>query len=653
MIYRKEIDGLRAIAVLPVLFFHAGFQEFEGGFVGVDVFFVISGYLITTIICIDISQDKFSIITFYERRCRRILPPLIAVIIFTLPFCFLWIPPKELKDYFQSVAAITLFSSNFLFWAESGYFQTEAELKPLLHTWSLAVEEQYYVLFPLLLIGLWHFQKRWVFAIIIALGLISLLIAEWWTAIDPSAGFFLLPSRAWELMIGSCTAFILLYGGANWNAFANNKVVGEIFGLAGLTLIAYAVFQFDHTIPFPSLYALVPTMGTALVILFVHSGTSAGTLLGSRPLVFIGLISYSAYLWHQPLFALARYRAIVEPEPTIYLLLTVLSLLLAFVSWRYIERPFRNRQAIGRPAIFTMAVTGSTLLFAVGVSGHFARGFDQRVGSTGELLTKIEQKLEINYGLSKHCNGGQVIQPECWTSSEPEILIWGDSYAMHLVSGLLASNPSAKIVQMTKSACGPFFEIAPISNKYSISWAKECLKFNEGVRSFLRSQNSVKYIVVSSQFLLYLGDNSRIYIDGKEHPADFELILNQFLATLDELSALGFQPIVFSPPPNQDWDIGHCLFKASYLANSLDVCNFSNDHTSGPKEMALDLLRQVSKRYPVVWIDKLICKETKCMAHFGDTFLFRDIGHLSKEGSALLGLRADFYRLITRDKQMN
>ena len=195
MKYRSEIDGLRALAVLPVIFFHAGFELFSGGFVGVDVFLVISGYLITTIIISEMSEGKFSILKFYERRARRILPALFFVMLVSLPFAWLWLTPKDLKDFGQSLIATSTFSSNILFWLESGYFDTATELKPLLHTWSLAVEEQYYILFPIFLLITWRLGLKWILSILAIILVISLGAAHWGAYNKPNAAFYLLPTR--------------------------------------------------------------------------------------------------------------------------------------------------------------------------------------------------------------------------------------------------------------------------------------------------------------------------------------------------------------------------------------------------------------------------------------------------------------------------
>ncbi len=348
MYYRREIDGLRAIAVLPVILFHAGFSAFSGGFVGVDVFFVISGFLITSIILGEKQRGTFSLVDFYERRARRILPALFVVMLACIPFSWFWLMPDDMRDFSKSLVAVSSFSSNFLFWQESGYFGTAAELKPLLHTWSLAVEEQYYVLFPLFFMLMWKLGRQWILPSLIAIAFVSLALAQWGSFNRPMATFFLLPTRGWELITGAFVAFYVTSRGTEATLVTSNKATCEVLGLLGILLIGYSVFFFDETVPFPSLYTLVPTVGAALIILFSSSKTVAGRLLGSRAFVGIGLISYSAYLWHQPLFAFARHRSPTELGAASFALLTAGAIGLAYLSWRFVEKPFRQKKGIGR-----------------------------------------------------------------------------------------------------------------------------------------------------------------------------------------------------------------------------------------------------------------------------------------------------------------
>lgn len=301
MRYRPEIDGLRAISVLPVIMFHAGFTLFSGGFVGVDIFFVISGFLITSIIASEINENKFTFVGFYERRARRILPALFFVIACCCPFVWLWMLPVQAKDFSASVISVVFFASNIFFWMKDGYFSEASELKPLLHTWSLAVEEQYYLLFPPFLLLLWRYGRNRLFLIILTLALGSLLLTELGWRFKPSVNFFLAPTRAWELLAGSLCALI---------AFGKQPLRSNFLSSFGLGLIVFSILNYDNSTPFPSFYALAPVTGACLILLFGNTGTAVAWLLSRQVLVAVGLISYSAYLWHQPVFALARIRSI-------------------------------------------------------------------------------------------------------------------------------------------------------------------------------------------------------------------------------------------------------------------------------------------------------------------------------------------------------
>jgi peptidoglycan/LPS O-acetylase OafA/YrhL len=289
--YRHEIDGLRAIAVLAVIANHAGVSAIGGGFVGVDVFFVISGFLITQIVLKDLKSGRFSLATFYERRARRILPALIAMILLITPVTALWMQPWELAAYSKSIVAAALSISNITFWQEAGYFAAASQTKPLLHTWSIGVEEQFYILLPLALMLLVR-RDRLMVTVVIAALLLSLALSEFVWRWKPEANFFLLPTRAWELLTGVLCALI-----ATWSALRPNDLLAG----AGVALVIGAIFAFDETTPAPSLYRLAPVGGTALVLMFTRPGGAVARVLSWRPVTLVGLISYSAYLWHQPI----------------------------------------------------------------------------------------------------------------------------------------------------------------------------------------------------------------------------------------------------------------------------------------------------------------------------------------------------------------
>lgn len=627
MKYRPEIDGLRAVAVVPVILFHAGFESFSGGFVGVDIFFVISGYLITSILIEAIENRTFSFLMFYERRARRILPALFFVMLCSIPFAWMWMLPYQLMDFAQSLIAVSLFASNILFWKESGYFDLAAEEKPMLHTWSLAVEEQYYVLFPVFLFLAWRFGKNRVFWMIVALAAISLVLSEWGWRNTPSANFYLAPTRAWELFAGSITAFIVQKRGVQKN---------ELLSLIGLAAIIFSVLAYDESTPFPSVYALVPVVGVVLLVLFADRETLSARLLSTRTFVGVGLISYSAYLWHQPLFAFARIRSVQEPSLFLMVFLSLLSLILAGLSWKYIEQPFRAGGATilkARSSVFAASILGFVVFASMGLMGHVNAGFDGR-----PMMRELGETLIINHGLGSDCEVEFNSSPNCYTSKEPEVLLWGDSFAMHLAQGIVASNPNVLLQQHTISACSPILGVAQVTPTRPTSWAQKCIDFNDQVLNWLSESSSVKVVILASPFFDVL--NYPIY-QNKELlnlRRQQQFIEGQIVATVDAVRKTGAKVVIVSPPPRSGWNIGQCLAKIRLFELEDDSCNFSLD----PSTFQFDLLSALEEEVPVYWLHDDICEGGICYPVKGGVFIYRDEGHLSKAGSAYLGKNNDW-----------
>jgi peptidoglycan/LPS O-acetylase OafA/YrhL len=449
MEYRREIDGLRAVAVLPVILFHAGVSAVSGGFVGVDIFFVISGYLITSIIIAELRAGTFSLSQFYQRRVRRIFPALFFMMVICLPLAWRLMLPSEMRDFAKSLVSVPLFVSNYYFRQDTGYFAAAAEEKPLLHTWSLAVEEQYYFIFPALVWLLWAFGRRWMVPVLLVCFCASFGFAVWQSGIDHEILFFDSRGRFWEILAGSGIVFF------NESRFRRGigPAASQILSLVGFGMIVGCIALFDETIHFPSVYTLIPVVGAALIISFASSKTTVGKLLGNPLFVGIGLISYSAYLWHQPLLAFARLRFLGEIPTTTSVLIALLSLPIAFLSWRFIERPFRQKGAFSARFVFTGAACASVLMICLGLWGNHNNGFEGRFDGREVALHKVWKKENgqrvklsrpgVCHFTGKHGNKKIEKFLEKWNCTEepdnPElmktpVIVVGDSHAADVVA---------------------------------------------------------------------------------------------------------------------------------------------------------------------------------------------------------------------------
>lgn len=431
MQYRPEIDGLRTLAVVPVVMFHAGLPGFPGGFVGVDVFFVISGFLITGIIARDLEAGNFSIVRFYERRARRIVPALMLVLTFSFLAALVILLPFELLSFGQGLIGVVMFVSNIVFWRQSGYFAAQSDLNPLLHTWSLAVEEQFYIFFPLLLWLLWRVGMRAVWGCLGLVALASLALSDFASERAVSANFFLLPTRAWELIFGALLALWLMRRPQPMGWMA------ELLSLAGLFAIGVSVASFSSATPFPSLYALLPVLGTGMVLLAAQPITLVGRLLALRPMVAIGLVSYSAYLWHQPLFAFAR---LLTPSGLLsawaILVLSLATFLLAAVSWRFVEQPFRQQGRFRRNTIFALTGLGGVVFTSFGLLIILTDGLTHRYPQAEREWVETGPLEYSEYVVGAY----RLIQDRPLATDRPNLLIIGDSFSQDLFNILTEGN---------------------------------------------------------------------------------------------------------------------------------------------------------------------------------------------------------------------
>ncbi|MGK9167093.1 acyltransferase [Inquilinus limosus] len=613
--YRKDIDGLRAVAVVPVVLYHAGISLLGGGFVGVDVFFVISGYLITSILANDIETDRFSIVSFYERRARRIFPALFTMMLISSIVFTIIMLSSDLLAFAKSIIAAVSFTSNILFYREFGYFAVSSAFKPLLHTWSLAVEEQFYILFPILLYVLSKAGRWKRNATLTAIVGLSLAINVWGIAYHPNATFYLLPARAWELLLGSLLALNVIPAPAT-------RGLREIAAALGLALIAYSVLTLTSADPFPGWNAAPPCIGAALIIWAGAGGKSlGGRLLGLRPVVFIGKISYSLYLWHWPIIVFVKYSTSRELSEGETGLVITLSLAAAVLSWRYIEQPFRGRGSpFSRRWIFSCSAAATALLLSIGAATYVAKGWPQRFP---EAIPIIEKYAAYKPGgellRSRTCflhedqSFAEYPVDTCYGGEAPDILIWGDSQAAQLYRGLSvkAADAALSVGQATYAACLPVLGLD--HNTYP-----GCAEFNDRTVDLIRSRPP-KTVV--------LGGRWETLQDQRDVSK-----LEDTIAALRKIGAavlvVGQSPSFFAP--------AYALYIRGMRSGSTDAPVAGNDHTEINRWIADAADRGGASFFAP---DSLFCNGTMCRIQTDGTLLFWDRLHLTIEGSEYVGAK--------------
>jgi peptidoglycan/LPS O-acetylase OafA/YrhL len=642
MKYRPEIDGLRAIAVLPVVFFHAGIGPFHGGFAGVDIFFVISGYLITTLIIGDLDSGKFSILNFYERRARRILPALFLVLAVSCFAAFRLQYPLELNEFSQSVVATVFFSSNIFFWIKSDYFSTLAELKPLLHTWSLAVEEQYYLVFPLLMILIWkgdrrHIRATTVFGIMALLSLVACLaLSGAWSSVT----FYLLPFRAWELLIGAICAVFL----------KRQKIVSSNpAAILGALLIVIAVL-FSSEDDWPSWQALLPTLGTGLIILFATGDKGIGRVLATSPLVAIGLVSYSLYLWHQPLFAFARLRSPDELSMSLKLGLITLAILLAFLTWFFVEKPFRVRAGdaagfhISAKKLAVLTGAAASVFVVAGLLGDATDGWPDRTAPSGLTFAQINRDLVGARVDTAPCDTDLAFRPvpsapspDCVfpkdTSARPlQALLLGDSHATIITHAITTSLTSAgyQTAVATFGGCIPFPGYRTM--------ARDCNSANrEMYRHVAESDYDLIVLafrpqpVLFEDFTIFLTDRTAI---SPNQPINVPKMIR---LGLEQLINTGAKVVVFEPVPEMPMDIGHLARNRFAFDANYDALEFSVPFSTylNRVEPILNVLNEIyTPNVFVVKTSEILCDgvDNACPGIASGVALYVDDNHLSRFG---------------------
>ena len=634
--YRRDIDGIRAIAVLAIIVFHANAKALPGGYLGVDIFFVLSGFLITSILLREHDSGTFSIARFYERRIRRILPALFAMLAATAVIAYVVMLPYELRVFSQNLVAVVLFSSNILFWQRAGffdfYFDGPAHLNPLLHTWSLGVEEQFYVVFPLLLALAWRWGRRRAFQTVLAVAvasfvLSSLIDGDWglgWRT-RREADFYLLPSRAWELMVGALLAFR-----SNRWALTSARAEGAAGLGLGAVLLAISTFHAD-AIHFPSLFALVPTLGTALLILYAD-GTSVGRLLSSAPMVGIGLVSYSAYLWHQPIFALAHSTSLYDELPVpLSLALGATTLVIAWASWRWIESPFRDRARTSRQTVFLWSGALAVLLLGVGLGiarrptpPTFGRLIPGQLIETSQDRVKVMQDCGFRAGVT---DVGCALNPARDTGT-PDFLVIGDSHAAALVTAFESIARRAQLNGRLVALAG----CEPLLGQLYKAQASNCAPMQDAALAYVTAKH-VPRVVLASRWAWYTDQD--VARSRQAFPIGFA-------RTMDAYRALGVQVTIVEQVPQQLYrPVG--LYTQSFLHRNR--LGFLLDHATTPATHREHqrIVNETFDRYRgdatvrFVAPADVLCDTTRCAVGTADVSFYWDQSHLSVAGANRLG----------------
>ena len=626
--YRPDIDGLRAIAVLAVVLYHSGLDVVSGGYVGVDVFFVISGFLITTIIVRELADGTFSIAGFYERRMRRILPASIVTVAVCLLVGYLVFETKDLGNLAHSVIANSLFLSNIFFYMQTGYFDAAAELKPLLHTWSLSLEEQYYVVTPLLLMLIAKVFRRRYLVVVIPIAVFSFIACVIGTYEDQSLTFYMLTTRGWELLIGSILAIATI-------PRLRNEMGMRVLALLGLGLVLFSMFVFDNETPFPGAYAALPTIGTAILIYTGHAGaTPVNRMLSLRPMVFVGLVSYSLYLWHWPIIVFSKYLKGVALSNVENAAMLVVIFAVSVASWRFVETPFRRKQLLPtRKGIFIASLVSTAILI---IASLFARGDVVDIEWTHwRSCENVEERLQENESL---CVAGDA-------AAEPTFFHWGDSHARALNSAAKASAQRVGVAGYvsSKSGCPPLRGIERFGRT-------GCTEHNEAVLSYIIENPDIETVILAAHWTTYAEGNQynveqseqdklvdSLSDQGQPEQGQLELMETGLYRTIQALSESGKKVVLVGPVP----EVGHNVPSVNHIAQ---ITNRDVNEMIAPtaevfamrSEKAFSVLTKIETELgiPLLRPSNKLCNERLCIVALEDgTALYHDEDHLSTAGA--------------------
>lgn len=640
--YRTEIDGLRAVAVAAVVLYHAGIKALPGGFVGVDIFFVISGYLISGIIFNDLEQARFSLARFYERRIRRIQPALIAMVLVVMVGYAAIYVPIDYKSLAQSVGATATFSSNIYFFVKSGYFDPASETKPLLHTWSLAVEEQYYLLFPLLVALLWKYGRRRINLVLGALTVLSFALSVWQARVAPNAAFYLPFDRFWELLIGA----LLAHGAA---APVRKGWPAEGLSALGLLLIIAALVLLSPGMVFPGETALLPCVGAALVLHAGRDSRCAAAVLGNPLMVFIGKISYSIYLWHWPLYVAIRYlsfRALTPAETALYLAACVLA---GWASWRFVEQPFRHhtdrsmtrRSLFGATAVMTAAGVAFAVMVQLGVGLPWRFDASAQAFAAAAFDTNPDRSRCDRLPVERIRNG-QVCEIGARLAGKPTFVLIGDSFGDAIAPGVdeAARKLGKKGLVITNSGCFPLLGIRQVGHD-------ECTAPTRAAIEYVLTQPDISLVLVVGRWtsaLLgnrygqtaadgwFIEDDQSTSVGYAENAAVFERGLLRTVQALKDK-----QVNILAYIPEQRYDIPRALALNSAYDLPQVVALPLSEHEQRQRQLRAVLTRlQSESKFFVTDVGATLCDASKCAVQVNGASLYADDNHLSRRGALML-----------------
>lgn len=628
---RVDIQCLRAFAVGIVILDHFGVSGFDGGFIGVDIFFVISGYLISGIILRGISLGKFSLGDFYLKRARRILPAFLFVISISLLLSMFFTPPPETIKHSKSTISALFMVSNIYFWRSINYFNPSEAENPLLHTWSLGVEEQFYLLFPIFAIIVFKLRKKGVTTFFVLL--IGIILSFWLSRVSPIAAFFLAPSRVFEFVFGVLAT--VLPGKYKLPLLMQHASLIRILLWFVLT---YQVILIDEStsIPLPGLFTTLIATTILLKLGEMKPASNLRMLTLQKPFVFLGDISYSLYLWHQPIIAFGIQAGIHQTHISSLAFMLFVLISVSFLTWKYIEMPFRKTFASDRGFLSGILIIATSITFLSGVQ-MFSGGYLLREDLRPKIQ-ELQSDLRPNVGLSPKCDSKNLDYTECQSGDNVRFIVWGDSYAMHLVDGINASNPKIGIFQATFSSCTPVFDLEISDSFGRFPNSRDCKEFNGEVRELFSSRKyALATVVVSSPFVQFVEQGRKYRLSNRLVGANVAEEI--FQKSIKEIESLGYHVVIISPPPTNDSDLGKCVLRKVTLHQSIRDCDFLKSDWIKARGSTISFIQRVENQGTnVIWLDHLLC-EKYCLATMDGIALYRDSGHLSVPGSRLIGTK--------------